>query len=331
MKTTVRIHLIIVAVIGINFFLDAETAAYLEMLGNVKQAKEWEKGALKNLDSAKFTVYTQENEIYQEAYSNWCGMCMIKLPVNRQFRIVVTKKGWVSKIITVDSRVTDKKLKRYRLPFEIDMFEYIPELDASVLQDPIAGVVYNEYLNCFDYNFEYTDEVNDRLKKLYSDYYHLRKKYKGQHINSVLASAGNNSISESKDSLFYQKDLLAAVTSSIETPQEVKNYEALNYNSNEVSYTDTVQNSGKLNIIYKIQVYSLKKPIEKRFTFNVQVREYRQSSHFNYTVGKYSNIEEARRELEVIRRKGFSDAFIVAFVNSQRVALNGTSIASITQ
>src|ERR1035437_5175837 len=173
--------LIIMLIYGFNFFgcpRGFGKDLYLDMLGNAKQAKEWELGDLKNLDSALFTVYDDRQVVIGSYYSNRAGMCALKFRINRMFDVKVSKKGWITKIIKVDTRVPAEKLRKYSLPFEIDLFEDVPDLDASVLKEPIAYVVFNNYLNCFDYNFVYTDEVNARLQKLYTDYYRLRAKYK---------------------------------------------------------------------------------------------------------------------------------------------------------
>ena len=148
---------------------------FLEMRGNIKQAIDWEFGIYDKLDSVEVTIFNQKNQAITSFFSNKNGDCSIKLPLNDHYILKVSKQGWLSKLIEVDTRVRGDKMKRYRLLFDIDMFEDITGLESSVLLNPVAYVAYNDLVGRFDYNYKYTEEVNKKLKKLYLDYYHIRK------------------------------------------------------------------------------------------------------------------------------------------------------------
>ncbi len=64
---------------------------------------------------------------------------------------------------------------------------------------------------------------------------------------------------------------------------------------------------------YTIQLKALKKPISLKFFKNIKgVKEYiGNDGLYKYTVGRYKNIEEARKALKKIKRKGYTDAFVV--------------------
>lgn len=64
---------------------------------------------------------------------------------------------------------------------------------------------------------------------------------------------------------------------------------------------------------YTIQLKALKKPISLKFFKNIKgVKEYiGNDGLYKYTYGKYNNIEDARKALKKIKKKGYTDAFIV--------------------
>lgn len=147
---------------------------YLELKGNVRQSKVSEKDESKSLDSALITIYTNDIQ-FSETWTNKKGKCTFKLPLGKQFRIQVSKNGFVSKYFDVDTKVPSDKRDSYTFSFDIDIFEEIPKLDVSVLKKPIAKVSYNLILEQFAYDIGYTSKINLELKKMYKNYYLLQK------------------------------------------------------------------------------------------------------------------------------------------------------------
>lgn len=151
-----------------------KNAYYLELKGNVRQSRISEKDESKALDSALITIYT--NDIpFSETWTNKKGKCSFKLPLGKQFKIEVSKSGFVSKLFDVDTKVPSDKKDSYTFSFDIDIFEEIPKLDVSVLKKPIAKVSYNLILEQFAYDIGYTSKINLELKKMYKNYYLLQK------------------------------------------------------------------------------------------------------------------------------------------------------------
>ncbi|MBL7890124.1 MAG: hypothetical protein JNL24_11240 [Bacteroidia bacterium] len=151
-----------------------KNAFYLELKGNVRQSKVSEKDESKALDSALITIYTGDIP-FSETWTNKKGKCSFKLPLGKQFRIEVSKSGFVSKLFDVDTKVPSDKKDSYSFSFDIDIFEEIPKLDVSVLKKPIAKVSYNLILEQFAYDISYTSKINLELKKMYKNYYLLQK------------------------------------------------------------------------------------------------------------------------------------------------------------
>jgi len=148
--------------------------SYLEMKGIVRHSKGKEKDNTIPLDSALITIYTGEIP-YSEFLTNKKGKCNFKLPLNKQFKIEVTKPGFVSKSFEVDTKLPNDKKGEYVFAFDIDVFEEIKNLDVSVLKKPIAKVSYNLIQEQFMYDVNYTNRINFELKKMYKNYYLLQQ------------------------------------------------------------------------------------------------------------------------------------------------------------
>jgi N-acetylmuramoyl-L-alanine amidase len=102
----------------------------------------------------------------------------------------------------------------------------------------------------------------------------------------------------------------------VEQPQET-NYA----NSNAV--TETVK-ADENEIIYRVQVYNSPERVSlksSRFRGRTDVWEYNVNNSWKYTVGNCEKQEEAIKLQSEMKKLGFSDAFVVAFKNNNRISL----------
>ena len=84
--------------------------------------------------------------------------------------------------------------------------------------------------------------------------------------------------------------------------------------------------SGEINkeLIFKVQVLSSEKPLESnspRFKGLKNVWEYKDNGLYKYTTGNIRDIPSASALQSELRKKGFNDAFVVAFQNGKRIPL----------
>ena len=147
---------------------------YVEMKGNIKllKDKDKEKGVL---DSALVSILNEKKELVTTFYSNRKGKVDFKLPLQRKFSIEISKKGCVSKIIEINTKVPQNKVKNYEFSFDIGIFEEVKGLNVSVLKKPIAKINYNTFMSVFDYDYNYTGKINMEIEKMYRDYYDLQQ------------------------------------------------------------------------------------------------------------------------------------------------------------
>jgi hypothetical protein len=156
-----------------------EKEFYLELRGTIRQLKrtetENEKTELSTpLDSVLVTIYNGDIP-YSEFWTNKKGRCSFKLPLDKTFKIEVSRKGFVSKYIIVNSKVPYEQKDAFSFSFDVDLFEDVAGLDVSVLKNPIAKVSYSLSLEGFAYDVGYTSKINTDLKKMYKNYYRLQK------------------------------------------------------------------------------------------------------------------------------------------------------------
>jgi hypothetical protein len=162
---------------------------YLELKGTIRYLKGENKDEAEILDSAIVKVYNERNVLVAEHITNRKGRCNFKLPLNRRFVVEVSKPGFVTKKIEVNTKVPPERKLAYIFPFSIDIFEEVPGLDVSALNKPIARISYLFTITQFDYDNVYTSKVNQELKKMYREYYQLQK---------IAADTLNNPVEEKK-------------------------------------------------------------------------------------------------------------------------------------
>lgn len=141
-----------------------------QLIGNVNEKAN----EIKPLDSVLISIYTGDIP-FTELWTNKKGKCDFKLPLDKNFRIDISRKGFVSKSIIVVTKVPNDRKDIFNFSFDVDLFEEVKGLDVSVLKNPIAKVSYNLAMEGFAYDVNYTSKINADLKKMYKNYYRLQQ------------------------------------------------------------------------------------------------------------------------------------------------------------
>lgn len=277
-----------------------EEKNFLEMEGIVKQNIYFQKKDEIHLSETTFIILDEKKTIIETCHSNNNGECNFKVPLNKIFEIIVSKKGFVNKTLLVNTRLPKDKTSSYKLKFDIYLFEVIKDLDVSVLKEPIAKIAYNNPLDRFIYNNMYTEMVNKELKTIYSKYYLVNK------INNLKPIE-----TEETDSIESQESISTAVTFDNNPPKE-----------------NTVLPDPEMpieNIQFQIQLIALTKhklPLNSSFFTNCsEVKELFSDGMYKYTTGNFKNVESAQKRLSEIIEQGFTDAFMVAYLGEKRIAV----------
>ena len=149
---------------------------HLELRGSVRHSKISDVEEIKPIDSALVTIYC-EGYPNTSIWTNKKGKCIFTLPLDKVYKVEVSKKGFTTKSFTVITKVPFDKKAAYLFNFDIDLLEEINGLDVSILKKPIAKVTFDIFSDRFAYDIKYTNRINQDLKKMYKDYYLLKKVY----------------------------------------------------------------------------------------------------------------------------------------------------------
>lgn len=274
---------------------------YLEMEGVVKQNLYLKDDAETVVSGATFTILDEKKRIAAIWYSNNFGKCIFKVQLNRRFEILVSKKGYVTKKLTLNTWLPKDKAKAYVLHFDIYLFEIVQGLDVSVLKDPIAKIMFDNPTKSFIYNNSYTEKINEKLRSVYTEYYVLNH-----------------------DS--YLKRLAAARYDSLKKSDSIPSFALKNTTNTKTEAPASIDKTGKDSITFHIQLIAVNKklPITDSPVFSScgPVSEQCEDGIFKYTTGHFSTYESAESHLPEIISLGFKDAFIIAKKGGKRININ---------
>src|ERR1035437_6574450 len=149
---------------------------YLELRGTIRETKIFEVETVKTIYSA-LIIISSTNFQNIEIWTNKKGKSVFRLPLDKIFKIKVSKKGFATKLFDVNTKVPFDKRGIFSFVFDVDMLVEIKGLDVSILKNSIAKVAYNLVEEKFAYDITYTNKINAELKKMYRNYYLLQKIY----------------------------------------------------------------------------------------------------------------------------------------------------------
>jgi len=81
-------------------------------------------------------------------------------------------------------------------------------------------------------------------------------------------------------------------------------------------------------VVYSVQIISLAgilPPNAKFFKKCGHANEHIINKQYVYTIGEYKTVAEAQRMSDELRKKGYSDALTVGFVNGNRIMVDGSN------
>lgn len=264
----------------------------LELFGKIKH---YAKFCSSNSTSERATIsITDKNSGLSDVkYSSDEGNYMLNLDLNKNYTIRISKKGWVTEVLNVNTNVDNGYEGRYRYNFDVEMFEEIAEINSSILKKKVADIFFHPNLLHFTYQFSITPQEKHLLHENYNNYYL-------SHVNSF-----NNPDEGEVDVSTNQGNSMDAGT------------------NNKIGTKEAVR---ELKIVYQIQILTLlgHTPVEaKVFDGCPSVSEYIMDGKYKYAVGEYQSLEAAVKDLKKYQAKGFKDAFPVAIINGKLNHIDG--------
>ena len=114
---------------------------------------------------------------------------------------------------------------------------------------------------------------------------------------------------------------------TVEAKSKIGDFEEKKKNQENVV---TVPDNIDKDIIFKVQALSSKNPLgsnSPRFKGLKNVWEYKDGGLYKYTIGDKRDLRSASALQSELRKKGFSDAFVVAFKNGKRIPVREALIS----
>ncbi len=156
----------------------------------------------KKLQGAKITLMQGSTKVL-ETMTGDDGAFKFQIPSNGDYLIIVTKPGHCTKKFTVSTRgVPADKVKGDFKGFNIEsisLFEPLPGIDYSELNQPLVKVNYNATSDNFDYDEAYSNQmlsVLERLRQLELDALNKQKELEANYTAAIKAG----------DAAFKKKD-----------------------------------------------------------------------------------------------------------------------------
>jgi hypothetical protein len=87
------------------------------------------------------------------------------LKKNTNYMIRISKEGYISRLVSVDTKLDEGDTDFYSFAFETKLLKEVASqrLNKDLLDFPIALIYFDAKKDCFDYNREYTSKIKKDL------------------------------------------------------------------------------------------------------------------------------------------------------------------------
>jgi hypothetical protein len=149
---------------------------YLQINSLIKDSKGPDKADEKVVvKGAVIKVINSNNYLVASYFTDKKGKASFQLPLDKKFKVIIQKKGYVSKIVEINSEVPKDVNNAFIFGADVALFAEVKNLNTDVLLKPVARIKYDKMSKEFNYDIAYTHKVNGELKKMYKEYYTLKK------------------------------------------------------------------------------------------------------------------------------------------------------------
>ena len=158
--------------------------------------------------NANVTVL-QSGKTFSQTTSDAAGNVILKLPLNNDYTIIISKPGMLTKKFNVSTRgpVMGTEAKRY-YEFEVEgikIYEPFEGVDYSIFKQPLFTVTFDEKKNRFDVDKRSIEAVQSQINLVYQSEKDVEKKKKEAEkkyqdiIKNADAAFKNNKLEEAKN------------------------------------------------------------------------------------------------------------------------------------
>lgn len=172
MKTSAFLSVFLLSLFSFtNLNAERQLHRFLEFSGIIYKTGFDAKGTEKFLENALVVVANEETGTADTIYSGDNGEYYFRLPLDNMYMITVSKDSFATKKIHVDTHLPLFAKGKHSMEFELSLYNVVPGMDYSLLNEPVAQIRFDKDRKGFDYDHAYTDRLNRDLKKMYFVYF----------------------------------------------------------------------------------------------------------------------------------------------------------------
>lgn len=131
-------------------------------------------------------LYSQ-GSLLMVAETDLSGRFNFDLELNREYQLIFAAFGYVTKTMTINTKVRDNEERDWTYWFNMEIFPEIADTDFSVFQLPVAKIFYSPNWGEFDFDYNYSVKIKNLSNAVVS---HVRKERSVQY-NTYLSQAEN--------------------------------------------------------------------------------------------------------------------------------------------
>jgi len=157
-------------------FTQDDKIHYLEMQCEVTEPIK-EKGKISTavVPVVLFRIYDDKGALIKAVFADDKGKCKFRLGFQKKYKIIISRKGFYSKILSIDTKIPTDLNTAYIFPADITFYREQEKLDAKIFKEPIAIIVFSSKTKQFEYDNLYSKKLDYDLKKIKTEYLKLLK------------------------------------------------------------------------------------------------------------------------------------------------------------
>ncbi|MFN4931105.1 MAG: hypothetical protein ACK5HE_06805, partial [Bacteroidota bacterium] len=154
----------------------------LLLLSNIVQAQTIDKWVLEfsgkviddknniEMQDVQIILYRDKTEL-NKVRTTPSGAFVFKIPQDGEYTIIFSKAGYTPKKLSINTLNVPKEISDKTAVFryngaKVYLFEVIPDLDVSILEQPIGKIYFDLSQKNFDYDKEYTKSIKTKVEVL---------------------------------------------------------------------------------------------------------------------------------------------------------------------
>jgi catechol-2,3-dioxygenase len=182
---------------AIALVLAIAAAAQVDMVVVFGTVKDF--STAKKIDGVTVTVFKNGGKLV-EVPTNASGKYEVNLDYGAEYKLLLAKKGYVSKNIVIDTRNIPEEDRSggHGMNIDFTLMAELPGVDFSVLLEPFGKAKYDKAAATISWDIEYTTRMRDAQAKLLKEYEERKKREANAEAEfAKLMTAGNAAMTAS--------------------------------------------------------------------------------------------------------------------------------------